>query len=242
MLGTRLPPFDDPRARRAVAYAVDRGALVALAGGAAFAQSTCQVLPPNFPGYRPYCPFTRNPSAGGHWSAPDLARARALVAASGTKGASVVIAVEGQFAPIAHRVAADLRRIGYRPSLRAFPDLDSFTSYVFEPRNRAQVALTTFYLDYPSAARAFEPFTCAAGYSAFCDPRIDRLIERARDLEANDPEQANGYWAPNDRAIVDAAPVVPLFIPRNFDLVSTRVGNYQFSPQYGVLLSQLWVR
>ena len=34
---------------------------------------SCQVLPPGFPGYKPYCPYTKNP--GAKWSAPDLAKA-----------------------------------------------------------------------------------------------------------------------------------------------------------------------
>ena len=44
------------------------------------ATPTCQILPPNFPGYVRYCPY----------SAPDLRPARRLVAASGTRGASRV--------------------------------------------------------------------------------------------------------------------------------------------------------
>jgi peptide/nickel transport system substrate-binding protein len=39
-LNTRVPPFDDVRARLAVNYALDR---------------TCQILPPNYPSYRRAC-------------------------------------------------------------------------------------------------------------------------------------------------------------------------------------------
>jgi hypothetical protein len=38
------------------------------------------------------------------------------------------------------------------------------------------------------------------------------------------------------------APVVPLFTLKNVDIVSQRVGNYQYNPQWHVLVDQLWVR
>ena len=46
------------------------------------------MLPPNFPGYQAYCPWTRTPRDG-RWHGPDVSRARALVRASGTAGATV---------------------------------------------------------------------------------------------------------------------------------------------------------
>ncbi len=64
-LNTRVPPFDHVRARQAVSYALDRAELARIAGGPETPQPTCQLLPPNFRGYRPYCPFTVNASAGG---------------------------------------------------------------------------------------------------------------------------------------------------------------------------------
>jgi YVTN family beta-propeller protein len=85
-LNTRLAPFDRLDVRRALNYAVDRAAAIEALGGPGVAQSTCQVLPPHFPGYRPYCPYSADPSAKGSWTAPDLAKARALVARSGTRG------------------------------------------------------------------------------------------------------------------------------------------------------------
>ena len=88
-LNTRVPPFDSLDARRALNYAADRAAAVRVAGGPDVAQATCQILPPHFPGYRPYCPYSAAPRRDGSWKAPDLAKARALVAASGTRGMKV---------------------------------------------------------------------------------------------------------------------------------------------------------
>jgi peptide/nickel transport system substrate-binding protein len=42
--------------------------------------------------------------------------------------------------------------------------------------------------------------------------------------------------------IVAQAPVVPTYNRSNVDFVSERVGNYQYHPQWGVLLDQLWVK
>jgi len=88
---TTLRPFDDVRVRRALNFAFDREAVVRAFGGKSAAAPTCQVLPPGIRGYRRYCPYTRTPRADGLWSAPDLARARRLVAASGTGGERVVV-------------------------------------------------------------------------------------------------------------------------------------------------------
>jgi peptide/nickel transport system substrate-binding protein len=67
-----------------VNFALDRQAAVNIFGGKNLATPTCQILPPGFPGYKPYCPYTLHP--GTTWSAPDLAKAQALMKASGRLG------------------------------------------------------------------------------------------------------------------------------------------------------------
>jgi peptide/nickel transport system substrate-binding protein len=79
-LNTRAPPFNRLSVRRALNYAADRAAAVQVEGGPDIAQATCQILPPHFQGYKPYCP---------EGTVPDLVKARALIAASGTRGMKV---------------------------------------------------------------------------------------------------------------------------------------------------------
>ena len=57
-LNTRVPPFNRLDARKAINLAVDRAAAANAWGGPSVAQPTCQILPPNFPDYSPYCPYT----------------------------------------------------------------------------------------------------------------------------------------------------------------------------------------
>jgi peptide/nickel transport system substrate-binding protein len=78
-LNVAAATFNDRRVRRALNLALDRGRIVRLDGGATAARPTCQILPPQLPGYRPYCPYTRHPTHDGRWHGPDLRPARRLV-------------------------------------------------------------------------------------------------------------------------------------------------------------------
>jgi peptide/nickel transport system substrate-binding protein len=76
----------------------------------------------------------------------------------------------------------------------------------------------------------------------FCNRSIDAEIARARSLQATDPGAASRLWTKVDHDIVQQAPWVFFQNPTRIDFVSRRVGNYQFNPQWGILLGQLWVR
>jgi len=248
-LNSRVPPFDRLDVRRALNYAADRAAVVQANGGSDVAQTTCQILPSDFPGHRPYCPYTAGATTQGAWTAPDLGKARALVARSGTRGMKVTVWAWTQ-APGFNRFAVKLlRSLGYRVSTKVF---GGNGAAVRDSRNKAQIGFTAWQPDYPAASNFFGPlFSCASfvpdsqnngNVSEFCDPNIDRLIERAVREQATNPAASRALWERVDREVVDQAPWVPLFTSKSLDVLSKRVGNYQFNPGFGFLVDQLWVR
>jgi YVTN family beta-propeller protein len=244
-LNTRVPPFNRLDARRALNYAVDRRAAVAVHGGDRFAQATCQIVPPNFPGYRPYCPYTTGAGGGRPWTAPNLAHARRLVARSHTRGMAVTVLGPrtGYFAGHARLMRKVLDELGYNATLRLMPDL-KYYAYAKDPRNRSQIGPIYFTSDYPAASDWLPAvFSCGATQfpTPFCDPTSDRLMKRAQRLQAAG-RPSDAAWARAERRIVDQAPVVPLTNLKSVSLVSRRVGNFQYSQQGGVLYDQLWVR
>jgi peptide/nickel transport system substrate-binding protein len=221
------------RVRRALNVAIDRAALVRRVGGPFGARATCQFIPLGFAGHRPYCPYRR-----------DLARARRLVAASGTRGASVAIWTDRSALPLTRPIVAVLRALGYRASARVVgadqPWINALPDDVV-----VQAAQEAWVADYPGESTMIVPFRCAArpaNLPSFCDRRIERASRRALALQAHDPRSASGAWAAIDRLLVDRAAAVPLVNPLRLDFLSERAGNYQYHPLWGILLDQLWVR
>jgi peptide/nickel transport system substrate-binding protein len=245
---TSLPPFDDVDVRRALNFAVDRQRIVELEGGSAAARVTCQILPPNFPGYEPYCPYTIEPGPGGQWTAPDLEKAMRLVRRSGTKGTHVTFWYSPTF-PDSGRAEAEyfvrlLEELGFEADMRLTgKTVDEHFVAISDPGLGIQLATSVWIADYPAASNFTSLLLCdSLGNYTFCEPEIDTMIERAARVQTEDPSASGEAWARVDRAITDQAPYVSLVNSIDVDFVSERLGNYQYNPQWWLLLAQVWVR
>jgi peptide/nickel transport system substrate-binding protein len=67
-------------------------------------------------------------------------------------------------------------------------------------------------------------------------------MARASAAQVQDPAAATTLWQGVEMALLAQAPLVPVYNGRAVDFVSKRVGNYQYHPQLGGLLDQLWVK
>ncbi len=250
-MNTNLPPFDNVKARQAVNYAIDRKAMVKLFGGPKLAAPACQVLPPGFPGYEPYCPYTKNP--GTAWTAPDLAKAKQLVKESGTAGQKVTIIVEDLTVnrAIGVYMQSVLKSIGYKAEVKAISQNVQFT-YIQNTKNKVQISLSEWYQDYPAASDflnvlfgcdSFHPESdSSVNIAGFCDKGIDAKMKDALATGVTDDAAANKKWAQIDKDVTDAAPAAVLFTPKHVDFISKRVGNFQFNAQYYWVVTKSWVQ
>jgi len=253
-LNTKTAPFNNLKARQAINFAADRNAYVKIAGGPSLGVPTCQILPPNFPGYKPYCPYTAG-SDHTKWTAPDIAKAKQLVQQSGTAGMKVVVnsATDETSKALALQMVSDLNKIGYKASTQL---LTGSIQYPFVQNSnnskKWQVAWSAWYQDYPVPSDflnvllgcgSIHPGSDASpNIAAFCDQAIQAKMTQASNMQLTNLAGANELWAQVDHEVTDQAPWVDLYNPKQIDFLSKRVGNYQWNPQWYILIDQLWVQ
>jgi peptide/nickel transport system substrate-binding protein len=238
---TAVAPFNSVSVRRALNFAIDRRKLQKLFGPGTTA--TCQILPPNFPGYEAYCPYTRDP--GTTWTAPDMKTARRLVSRSGTVRMAVAVWTAPDWFPEVAKYVQDLlNQLGYRATVKSVSDA-AYQAALFGRPRKVPIGTSGWTSDYPAESGFLGSLaTCDApsNESGFCDRTIDRRIEAATRLQITQPAAAHERWASIEHDVMDQAPWVPL-VNRTFgNLVSQRLGNFQVSPQWGPLVDQMWVK
>ncbi len=206
-MNTGHPPFEDERVRRAVAHAIDRKSLARLSPSTR--REAHGILPPGLPSYSPATkalPFDRDAAMrllaeAGHPGGRGLPPLRMYTAQS-SSAASVksneqlranlaavgmtLIVHEVTWRELSDRIEghdAPLFQLGWVADL---PDPDSFLRTLFEPGG-------------------------TANYFDFFDAEIGRSLERGAS-ETNSTERARSY-RDLEKAVLAAAPLVPLFFP-----------------------------
>jgi peptide/nickel transport system substrate-binding protein len=252
-LNTRRAPFNNLQARQAINYAANRSAYVKIAGGPSLAVPACQILPPNFPSYTPYCPFTTGSQTT--WSGPNVAKAKQLVKASGTAGDKVVVdgTTDQVGKALVEQMVSDLDSIGYKATSQL---LTSSIQYPFVQNStnsgKWNVGWSAWYQDYPAPSDflnvllgcgSVHPNSDASpNIAAFCDKSVQKQITKAESIEATDPSGAAKIWTQVDHEDTMQAPWVNMYNPKQIDFLAKSVHGYQWNPQWYILIDRMWLK
>jgi peptide/nickel transport system substrate-binding protein len=251
-MNVNLAPFNNVKARQALNYAINKNDVVNLYGGTKLGQPTCTILPPGFPGYKAYCAY--NSTSSSTYKGTNLAKAKALVKASGTAGDKVGIVVTNDPVNLAvgQYIQSVLNSLGYKATVKPLSANIQFT-YIQNTKNKVQISVSQWYQDYPAASDFLNVLLSCANFhpssdnsiniSGYCNKTVSAKMQQAEALELTNPTQANTMWGSIDQQIMTTdAPWVPLFNPKLTDFVSKGTGNYQFSKQFYMYVDQLWVK
>lgn len=234
---TRIPPFDDPWMRRAVALSIDRAGIIhsALGSSVSLADS---IIPPGIAGY--------DASERAYPYNPDLAK-RAMANSRYAKSPPTVVLADafaqGQTSVLGTLVAGMLQQnLGLQVTVRPVPAGADAGSVLRGPSN-VQAYLTGWQADYPDAQDFVDLLFHTgsdANYGGYSDPQVDRLLDEA----ATEPKEQTrvDLYRKAERVQLQDAAIVPLWFDRQFYLVPPYVGGVVPLPSGGFDFRQAYVR
>jgi peptide/nickel transport system substrate-binding protein len=234
-----VPPFNNPKVRQAVNYAINRNAILRVWGGRSQGQITDQILPPTMGGYRD---ATIYPASG------NVAKAKQLLKQAGVKlPVNTLLRTRSDspgFLEMAQVVQSELKQIGFNVTIKSAPD--SVNGGIISTRaNKIPMGINNWTQDYPDGDDFFVPLldgktitpTNNNNYAAFSNVGVEKAIARISPMVGAARDAA---WENLDISTMKTlAPWAPLINPAWVDLFSSRLTGYVYTPVYGLDLTTL---
>jgi peptide/nickel transport system substrate-binding protein len=219
---TRKKPFNDPRVRQAVAWALDRRAVLKVYAGQGVTAG--EFLPPGMPGVQRL----------DRYQGPDLARSRRLLREAGYPN-GFATRLYGWVTQPGPRELTIIQQQLAEVGIRATLDLSeavSYTSFAEDTSRHVTFGIYAWTADYIDPSNFFD--TLLNGHriaaihnenlSLFEDPITTASIERA--MTIRDPVERARVWRQVDERVMDLAPVAPLIHMYESRLYGPRVGGW----------------
>ncbi len=226
-LNNDVAPFDNPKVRQAINFAIDRTQIQRVWGGPATAVPTDQIMPPTTPGYKDYDAYPMT---------PDVAKAKQLLTDAGvTAPISTVLRTRDDapgFREIAQVVQANLAAIGIKVEIKTAPDSVNY-GIIKERKNKIPMGINQWSQDYPDGQSWIDALLDPRApdsephFARFHDTAYTAELDRMATL--NGTERADAYMALDEKIMREAAPWAPLLNPIKLDLVSAKLEGYTFS-------------
>ncbi|MEU4108714.1 ABC transporter substrate-binding protein [Streptomyces sp. NPDC027717] len=245
----KVKPFDDPKVRQAISYAVDRSSVINAAGGSALAEPATTFLPDQKSfGYTPHDLFPAGRSG-------NAAKAKELLNEAGhPKGLTVTLthsnSKDFETSPeIATALQDALKKAGITVKLQGLEDND-YRDKIHSIKTEPGFFLAHWGADWPSGGPFLAPIfdgrqivEDGANFNTglLDDKSVNTEIDAINKL--TDLDAAAERWGALDKKIAGQALVVPLFHPVYKRLYGKDVKNIVISDWTGVLdISQVSVK
>ncbi|MFF1422644.1 ABC transporter substrate-binding protein [Streptomyces sp. NPDC058280] len=245
----KVKPFDNPKVRQAISYAINRTSVINAAGGSALAEPATTFLPEQKAfGYTPYDHFPAGKTG-------DPAKAKELLKEAGyAKGLTVTLThstvQNRETSPeVATAVQESLKQAGITVKLQGL-EANAFNEARWTVKGEPGFFLSRWGADWPSGGPFLAPIFDGRqivrdgsnyNHAQLDDPAVNKEIDEINKL--TDPAAAAQRWGALDKKIGEQALDVPLFHPVYKRLYGKDVKNIVISDWTGVLdISQVAVK
>jgi peptide/nickel transport system substrate-binding protein len=222
---TDRPPFDNPKLRQAVNYAIDRAQLVKLFGGELSRQPWSQILSANLVANEPTDIYPNE---------ADPEKAKQLVQESGVATPIKIEFLhfaEDPVPQVAQAVKESLDAVGFDVTLKAASS-DVIYGVEQDPKATWNMATAGWGQDYSDAITFFGPLlTCPGGkptgnnYGLFCDAAFDQAVSTINKLPIGQ-DRVDQFAKLSTDTAKNSAPWWTWDNGRKINLISNRVGNF----------------
>jgi peptide/nickel transport system substrate-binding protein len=227
-------PMKDKLVREAVAYAVDKNAIVQILGGKAVASATSQLILPGNVGYDPGInPFPDHNGAG------DPAKARQLLAQAHQSGVAIKLlySTTSPMPRVAQSLQSSLEAAGFKVSLVSATQSDFYGKYLESPttakRDVWDIAPPGWIPDWfgNNGRSTLVPLLTQPGpgsndFGGYTSATVQKHIDDA--LAAPTAAAANTAWQQADAAAMQDAAIVPVNVQKWPIFTSARVHGCDF--------------
>ncbi len=235
-MNTSKAPFDNPKLRLAMQYAVDKEQFQSAVGGPALSDIATSDLPPALTGGTPVDHF-KIPAGG------DVAKAKQLMSDAGfPNGFSTEITVPGANKQQAEALQAALKRVNVNVTIDPV-DASVANSVMGDKSKQTGLLISGWCPDYPSSATflpmIFDGRTVTdtgnqGDKSRFNDPAVNAEFDRIATL--TDTKAADAAYLALDAKIMDASPAVPLSWQKKPLLVGSNIAGAFANPVWSAQL------
>ncbi|WP_030419811.1 ABC transporter substrate-binding protein [Streptomyces sp. SCSIO 75703] len=223
-LNNSRAPFDDPKVREAMQYAVDKEAVIIAGGGPAFNEVATAYLPPALSDGEQADTLRIAPSG-------DPAKAKELLKAAGKETLKVSLGVSTGDKGKAEAIQQGLARVGVEVVVDTI-DPGAYYDVIGDLSTTPDMTLSGWCPDYPSGStwipfvfdgRTIKEKGNQGNNAQFRDEATMKRIDEINAMA--DARQANQAWIDLDAEIMKKSPSVPLLLKRKPLLIGTNIAG-----------------
>lgn len=203
-MNTTKPPFNDPKVRQAVNYAVDPAALERIYSGQI--KGTQQILPPGMPGYKKFELYPH-----------DLNKAKEMIKEANPSDMNITVwtDTESPNNEAGEYYESVLKEIGFNTTLKQINADNYFTVIGNQSTPNLDTGWSDWFEDYPHPNDFFQPLlsgesilqTNNGNFANFNEPAVNKEISKLGEEQLG-PEQVQKY-SEMDEEVMKQAPWAP---------------------------------
>lgn len=233
-MNVKKAPFDNPKVREAVSYAIDRSFLIKLINGQGNVAN--EFLPPGVAGY----------ATDEMAHAQDIAKGKQLLTDAGFPNGLTTDLYSWNtppFTALDPQIQQDLAKIGIKVNVKAVTQ-SAFNEVASDP-DKSPMTLAFWVADFPDGSNFYGALlSCDAAipggqnYSFYCNKDVDALVKKA--LATNDAAELAAVYKEAGTKMLADNPLVPLYYGSKTEVFGKKVGGYHPQPIWGWDMANYW--